>query len=251
MLSTWDHRRHLAVPGPSKATITYAVEHWVACAKESIERHQAFYVALSGGSTPQAIFKALTQSPFKEMVPWGKIHLFWSDERSVPPNHPDSNFKMAMDCGLNTVSIPEHQIHRMIAEDSIENNALAYEATIHRVLKKHPFDLVMLGMGDDGHTASLFPHTQALHVDNRLIVANQVPQKGTWRMTMTYPCINGARHIALYVIGASKKAMVAKILSAPEHLDDYPVQHIGTPTHPALWILDEEAASGLNTKRNK
>jgi len=245
MLKPWDERRRLAVCDDLKSAITYSVEHWLTCAKEAVQRHDAFFVALSGGSTPKAIFHALVQSPFKELIPWKKTHLFWSDERSVPPNHPDSNYKMALDAGLREMPIPESQIHRMIAEEPIEENALAYEAAIHRILGQHPFDLVMLGMGEDGHTASLFPHTQALHVHNRLVVANHIPQKNTWRMTMTYPCLNSAHHIALYVLGDTKKEMVAKVLQGPERPDDYPIQRIGTAHHSALWILDKEAASLL------
>lgn len=249
MLKTWDDRRHLAIPGGSKETINYAVEHWIACAKESIQRHGAFFVALSGGSTPNAIFQAISKTPFKEMLPWNKIHLFWGDERSVPPNHPDSNFHMAMQSGLGALPIPENQIHRMIAEENIEENATAYEAAIGRVLKDQPFDLVMLGMGEDGHTASLFPHTSALHIHNHLVVANHVMQKNTWRMTLTYPCINAARHIAIYVLGASKKAMVTEVFSGAKPPEEHPIQRIGTPGHSALWILDQDAASGLVFKK--
>ncbi len=245
MLKQLDERRRLAICDDAKVAVAYAVEHWLACAQESVQRHDAFFVALSGGSTPKAIFQALVRTPYKEMIPWKKIHLFWSDERCVPPDHPDSNYKMALDAGLKEMPIPEGQIHRMVAEENLEDNALAYEAAMHRILGSHPFDLVMLGMGEDGHTASLFPHTQALHVHNRLVVVNQIPQKNTWRMTMTYPCINSARHIALYVLGASKQEMVATVLQGDDRPDDFPVQRIGTPSHSALWILDKEAASQL------
>jgi 6-phosphogluconolactonase len=249
MLKILNDRWHLALCEDHQAAVRYAVEHWLACAREAVAHHGAFFVALSGGSTPKAIFQALVRSPFKELVPWKHIHLFWSDERSVSPNHSDSNYKMALDAGLKEMPIPENQIHRMIAEENIEENALAYEAAIHRVLGINPFDLIMLGMGEDGHTASLFPHTEALHIHNRSIVANYIPQKGTWRMTMTYPCINSARHIALYVLGSSKKEIVPKIiqgvLQGKETPNAYPIQRIGVPSHHALWILDQEAASQL------
>lgn len=235
----------MAILENTKAAVTYATEHWLACANGAVKKQGAFFVALSGGSTPKAIFETLCVSPFKEMVPWKHIHLFWSDERAVPPNHPDSNYQMAMKAGLEEMPIPKEQIHRMVAEENIEENALAYEATIHRSLQTSPFDLIMLGMGDDGHTASLFPHTQALHTHDHLVAANFIPQKDSWRMTLTYPCLESARHTVVYVLGTSKKHMVAQVLKGQHKPSDYPVQRVGTPQHPALWILDSSAASLL------
>lgn len=245
MLRKWDERRHLAILETQEEAIRYAAEHWLSCAKEAVQRHGAFFVALSGGSTPKAIFERLTRTPFKEMVPWKHIHLFWGDERAVPPEHPDSNYKMAMEAGLKEMPIPPGQIHRMVAESDIEENALAYEATIRRVLGDRSFDLIMLGMGEDGHTASLFPHTKALHSHDHLASANYITQKDTWRMTLTYPCLEAARHTVLYVLGEGKKHMVVEVLKGPYRPDDYPVQRIGTIQHPALWVLDSKAASLL------
>jgi 6-phosphogluconolactonase len=243
VLKTWDERRHLAILDDAKAAVKYATEHWLACANEAVKRHGSFFVALSGGSTPKAIFEALTRSPFKELVPWNHIHLFWGDERSVPPEHPDSNYHMAMKAGLGEMPIPKNQIHRMVAEENIEENALAYEAQIHRSLGPNPFDLIMLGMGEDGHTASLFPHTQALHIHDHRVAANFVPQKNTWRMTLTYPCLEAAKHTVIYVLGEGKKKMVSEVLKGPYKPENYPIQRIGTPQHPALWVLDSSAAS--------
>ncbi len=245
MLTPWDDRRNLVICDDHKAAINYASEHFLACAKESVQRHGAFFVALSGGSTPKSIYETLSKPPFSKLLPWAKIHLFWSDERSVPPDHADSNYKMALDAGFKDMPIPEGHIHRMVAEVNIEENTIAYEANIQRILAGRPFDLIMLGMGDDGHTASLFPHTKGLHVHDDLIIANHIPQKDTWRMTMTFTCINSARHIALYVLGASKKPMVANIFKGPYVPDDHPVQKVGVQGHPALWVLDKESSSGL------
>jgi 6-phosphogluconolactonase len=241
----WDERRYLIVPGDQNATLIFCLEHFIAAAKEAIADHGAFFVALSGGSTPKAIFEHLCESPYKQQLDWNKIELFWSDERSKGPNDPESNYHMAMEAGFNKMPIPPSQIHRMQAEEEIEKNALLYEKKIKEVLKGKPFDLIMLGMGEDGHTASLFPHTEGLKKTGRFVIANYVPQKKTWRMTFTYDCINQAHHIVVYVLGASKKQMLAEVLKSPDDFDLLPSQRIGTKEHKALWIADEAAAALL------
>lgn len=243
----WDDSKEVIIPGNKTATLTFCAEHFIRSASCAIHDHDAFFVALSGGSTPKALFELLTSAAYKDLVQWNKCHLFWSDERAVPCDHPDSNYHMAMQSGLSKMPIPASQIHRMPAEGDIEQAALAYEKTISSVLKRHPFDLIMLGLGEDGHTASLFPSTQALNVKDRLVAANHVPQHDCWRMTFTYPCINQARHIAIYVLGGSKKKIVTEVLFAKAAT--YPIQQVGTPTHKALWILDEDAAEGITSRR--
>ena len=249
----WDDRRDLIVPGNHTASVIFCVNHFVALAKEAIEDHGAFYVALSGGSTPKAIFEHLTiHSPLAESD-WKKIHLFWSDERAVPPTSSESNYKMAMDAGLAKMPIPQGQIHRMNAEEKIEEHALQYEKTIQTTLGSRPFDLIMLGMGDDGHTASLFPHTEGLQATERLVIANYLPDKQVWRMSMTFDCINSARHIAVYVLGAQKKFMLSEVFLSQEDFNRLPVQRVGTRQHKALWIADDAAAMDLmeHIKRKK
>lgn len=242
---TIDRRRNLVVPGDKEATLKYATSHWLDCARKAIADHDAFYVALSGGSTPKALFQRFTHDD----LDWSKVYLFWSDERAVPPDDPDSNYHMAIEeGGLGKLPIPTHQIHRMVAEGDLEEGAKDYERTIKETLGDAPFDLVMLGMGDDGHTASLFPHTDALKVTNRLVVPNHVPQKETWRMTFTYQTINAAETIALYVLGAGKAQVLPKVLKGEEDPLTYPSQKVGTPAHPALWIADEAACSELLQK---
>jgi 6-phosphogluconolactonase len=233
-----DSKRTLIVPGDYTITLAYCADHFVKAAMRAIQQHGAFFVALSGGSTPKALFERISSSPYKEQIDWSKVHLFWSDERSVPPSDPDSNYGMAMHAGLEKMPIPKTQIHRMCAEIDIEKNALAYEETIKKVLQGAPFDLIMLGVGEDGHTASLFPDTEGLKETKRLIIANHVPQKKTWRMTMTFPCLNNAHLTLFYVLGASKKEILSKILPPG---DKYPSQHVGTPNHPALFIADDAA----------
>jgi len=238
----------LIIPGDYDATLHYAVEHFVALCRDAIQDHQAFYVALSGGSTPKAIYELVCQSPRKEEIEWEKVHLFWSDERTVPPDHPDSNFRMAMKAGFAQMDIPPVHIHRMEAETNIEKNAHAYEKTIRKVLDGRAFDLMMLGMGEDGHTASLFPNTEALKIKGRLAVANFVPEKNSWRMTLTFDAINSASHIVFYVMGAAKKEMLARVFSTPISL---PCQKVGTIDNPALWITDEAAGSITSSLSSK
>lgn len=237
-----DSRRELIVPGNYNVTLAFCVDHFIKTAKKAIDDHDAFFVALSGGSTPKAIFERLTSSSFADKIDWTKVHLFWSDERSVPHNDPESNYHMAMQAGFEKMPIPKQQIHRMVAETDIEKNAQLYEKIIYKVLQNKPFDMIMLGMGEDGHTASLFPNTEGLKETKRLVVANHILQKGTWRMSMTFPCINSASCIVFYVLGASKKEMLARVLGQN---NEFPSQHVGTEKNPALWIADDAAAANL------
>jgi len=247
----WDDRRDLIVPGNNTATVIFCVEHFVALAKQAFQDHGAFYVALSGGSTPKAIFEHLTVHSLLSEADWKKVHLFWSDERAVAPTHSDSNYKMAMDAGLAKMPIPRAQIYRMQAEENIEANAQRYEQQIQKILQNRPFDLIMLGMGDDGHTASLFPHTEGLKAKGKLVVANYLPDKKVWRMTLTFDCINSSRNIAVYVLGAQKKFMLSEIFFSPDDFDRLPAQRVGSKEHKALWIADEAAAMELIEKLKK
>ena len=244
-IHSWDGRRDLLIPGDEHSTIDVCVRHFITTCRRSIEDHGAFFVALSGGSTPKAVYKLLTSPPYSEKIDWKKVWLFWGDERSVPPTDSESNYKMAMDAGFGKMPIPKEQIFRMKAEENLEVNALAYENALKNVLNNRPLDLVILGMGDDGHTASLFPQTEGLKVKNRLVIGNYVPQKNTWRMTLTYEAINSAHHIVIYVIGASKRQTLIEVFQTEENFERYPIQLIGTKENKALWILDEQAASDL------
>lgn len=230
----------LIVPGDHDVTIKYASDHFITLARTAIADHNAFYVALSGGSTPREIYETLALAPYDTEIDWEKVHLFWSDERNVPPDHPDSNYRMAMKAAFKKLDVPPEHIHRMKAEENIEQNALDYEKQIRKTLQGRSFDLVMLGMGEDGHTASLFPGTEALQSKGRLAVANTVPQKNTERMTLTFECINSAAHIVFYVLGEAKKEMLHKVFTTAPQL---PCQKAGTDVNPALWIADDAAAA--------
>lgn len=238
----WDDTKNIVIPGDQPATIEFCVKHFVYCAEQAIESHGKFFVALSGGSTPKAIY-ALLSTTYAHSIDWSKVYLFWSDERSVAPDHPDSNYHMAMSSGFSKLPIPPEHVFRMQAEESIKENAKAYEAQIQKTLKGAPFDLIMLGMGEDGHTASLFPNTEALKEHYHDVVANYVPQKETWRMTLTFKCINRARNIAIYLLGDSKKETFKQIFLEKDPVLLPPAAHVGSKEHPALWILDKSASS--------
>lgn len=239
-IAPWDDRRDYIISGNESETIAFAAQHWIHSAQRAILQKGRFAVALSGGSTPKAIYEILSKTT---AIDWTKVWLFWSDERAIPPDHADSNYHMAMTF-FKKHPIPPNQIFRMKTESEIEKHALEYEEAIRHHLGKHLFDLVMLGVGEDGHTASLFPHTTALEQNERLVVANFLPEKKTWRMTFTFPSINGSSHIAIYALGMQKQTIVPKVLDAAI-ISPYPASRIGTLEHKALWILDNNAAQYL------
>lgn len=240
LIKQWDERRSLMIFETAEELVTASASHFAYIVKSAIAERGKSFVALSGGSTPQAIFQKLTKKQLLLPEEWERLHLFWSDERAVPPDHPDSNYRMAMDAGFKNMPIPPHQIYRMHAEKDIEQNALTYEQALPDF-----FDLIMLGMGEDGHTASLFPHTAALHLDQR-IAANFVPSKQAWRMTMTFPCLHKTRHLIVYTMGDAKKEMLRTLFCSPCNPDQYPAQGVGTKACPAVWFVDREAASLLD-----
>jgi 6-phosphogluconolactonase len=247
----FDDRRDIAIPGNARETTLFCAEQFLKIGNAAIQERGVFNAALSGGSTPKAIFQLLASPELRSQIDWKNVVLFWSDERNVLPDDPQSNYKMAMDAGFASLPLKKENIHRMPAEGEAieaEDAAKEYEKLILKLVPKASFDFVMLGMGEDGHTASLFPKTHGLHAEERLTIVNFVPQLNTWRMTLTYECINQSKNISIYVIGKNKAAMVKKVLSAPSEPDEFPIQKIGTRKHKALWILDTDAASELSSE---
>lgn len=223
-------------------------------AKESLEKQGRFLVALSGGSTPKGMFGILAQPPFQDAFDWAKCHLFWSDERSVPPDHADSNFKMAYDHLLTKVPIQHDQVHRMKGEaGDLGQAAREYQETIARVLgntqgpaSPPAFDLIYLGMGGDGHTASLFPHTTALKETQAWVVSNVVPKLNTTRLTFTYPLINSARKVVFLAAGKDKASPLARVLEGPPDCENYPSQGVQTVNGIVYWLIDQDAGGQLS-----
>ncbi|WP_201456939.1 6-phosphogluconolactonase [Chlamydia sp. 17-3921] len=217
--------------------VDLACKDWIASANKSIKSRGAFYVALSGGSTPQAIYREIVQNK-KKLLDTRKIFLFWGDERNVSTISAESNYGQAMSI-LRELNIPEEQIFRMKVESP--DGARQYQSTIESVVPECRFDMIMFGIGEDGHTLSLFPNTSALEEKKRLVVFNEVHQLETTRMTLTFPCVQQGRHLVVYVSGANKKDIVKTLLfSKDKESENFPIERIGTPRTPLFWILSPD-----------
>ena len=212
-----------------------------------------FTVALSGGSTPKRLYELLAGPPWRDAIDWGSVEIFFGDERTVPPDDPDSNYRMAREAMLDTLPIPASRVHRMEAErQNLDVAALAYEATLARVfgvpaggVTPPCFDLVFLGMGPDGHTASLFPYTAGLRETRRWCIPNWVPQHDTHRMTLTYPVLNHAAEVIFLVAGADKAEPLAEVLEGAPDAERLPSQRIRPVCGRLLFLADGAAAAKL------
>ncbi len=208
-----------------------------------------FTVALSGGSTPKAMYSILAEKPFADSLPWRSIYFFWGDERCVPPDHADSNYRMANETLLSKVPVPQENIFRIPAEDQDHERAAGnYSATLRKFFAEEwpHLDLVFLGMGADGHTASLFPGTAALRVKDRIAAANYVQRLQAWRITHTAEAINRALNIIFLVAGLDKAATLKEVIEGPRDPEKYPSQLIEPNYNSLLWMVDEAAASRLS-----
>ena len=217
---------------------------------KAIEEKGAFRVALSGGSTPKRMFAILAEAPFAAQIEWSKVHLFWSDERSVPLDHPDSNFKTAKTLLIDRVGLLGANIHPMLAEPHFSDGGRDYEISIARDFglsvdgPPPSFDLIYLGMGSDAHTASLFPGTEALKESKRWVVRNSVPKLSTTRLTFTYPLINAAHSVCFLVSGGDKAEPLREVLQGSKNLDKFPSQGVA-PVGDLLWFCDQPALAQL------
>ena len=230
-----------------------AARLFVGCAQDAVKLRGRFFVSLAGGSTPKALYRLLAEDgAVREAVPWPDVHVFWGDERHVPPTHDDSNFRMAYEALVGRVRIPPRQIHRIEAEEpDAKHVALVYEQTLRTAFdlaeREWPsFDLVLLGMGEDGHTASLFPGSTAVHEQTRMVVAPFVEKFGLYRITLTPPVFMHARTTAVLVAGAGKARTLRDVLEGPLVLDQYPIQCLRTSAGGVTWLVDAEAASALS-----
>ncbi len=220
-----------------------AVQRWVELANESIRARNSFHVALAGGSTPKPVYELLQ----RENLDWDKIHLYWGDERDVPPDHPDSNYRMAREALIDHVPIPDTNVHPIHVQPDIETTVVAYRQELENVNRgangQPCFDLIMLGVGDDGHIASLFPESSALTVNDSPVVSVYVEKLNNWRVTLTYPVLNTARYLMLLVSGETKAPVVARVFGS-ETERKFPVQKLA-PQGRIEWYLDRAAASEL------
>lgn len=232
------HEVHLC---PTEEALHQAVvEDFRAAVEATLSIYEDVHAVLAGGRTPRGAYTLLAQKG--RDLPWERIHLYWSDERAVPPDHPLSNYRMVWETLLKEVSIPPENVHRIPGEQPPEKAAVLYEAVLARLPR--PFDWVLLGLGPDGHTASLFPGTQAIHETRRRAMAVYAPAQKQWRITLTPPVFNAAARVRFLVTGESKAPAIRAVISGPYHPDRWPAQ-ILHPPRPIRWFLDTGAAALL------
>jgi 6-phosphogluconolactonase len=229
-----------------------AASRFVRLANESVKNNGRFAVALSGGSTPKLLFSLLASDPsLRSQVPWDRTHFFWGDERYVPPDHPDSNYRMANEAMLSKVPVPAANVRRVRTElPDAHQAADDYEQTLRDFFGLGAghfprFDLVLLGMGPDGHTASLFPDTEALRERSRWVVANWVPKFGSYRITLTLPVLNNAACVMFLAGGADKAEVLRAVLGNEAGPDKYPAQLVRPVNGKLVWLVNRDAAGRL------
>ncbi len=243
-------REILVVENPDELS-SRAAQEFVRQAGEVVQVKGFFTVALSGGSTPKGLYAMLASEQYRERVPWSKVHLFWGDERCVSPEHPDSNYCMTRALLLDKVPIPKENIHRIPAEQEDHiHAAMEYEQTIraffHTETGRLPrFDLIILGMGEDGHTASLFPRTSTLKETDRLVSANYIEKLGAYRLTLTVPVINQAANVLFLISGESKASVLKEVFEGEYQPQQLPSQLIRPANGRLLFMVDRMAASKL------
>jgi 6-phosphogluconolactonase len=225
-----------------------AISLFIKLAQKALLDRGSFSVALSGGSTPRQVYAGLANVEHQDQLDWRVIHLFFGDERHVPANHRESNFRMVQETLLNKVPLLDENIHRVKTELDPRLAAFEYEEALRAFFNGAwpRFDLVFLGMGTDGHTASLFPNTAGLNEEQRWFIANWVPSQDAWRLTLTKNAINAARNIVVLVSGSSKAQMLSQVLTGEYDPYHKPIQLIQPVDGEMIWLIDQEAAMGLN-----
>jgi 6-phosphogluconolactonase len=229
-----------------------AANYIVRVAKESVAAHGRFTLALSGGSTPKKLYGLLASEPYRDQIDWALVEIFWSDERCVPPDNAESNYHMAQEVMLSKLPIAASQIHRVPADEADRDAASqAYTQEIQRIISSAgvpSFDLIQLGMGPEGHTASLFPHQASLHEQQRLVIPVTVPKPPPPRLTFTPPLLNAAIHVLFLVTGAEKDEAVQAVLEGLYQPEEYPAQIVRPTQGEVTWMLDTAAAGKLHQK---
>lgn len=238
------------LPTPKDVALE-AANRIVKAAKEAVATTGSFSIALSGGSTPKALYELLSAEPYRSQMPWGDVEIYFGDERCVPPDHKDSNFKMAKEALLSKVPIPATSVYRMEGELEAPAAAEKYRRIVdERFSDGGGIDVVLLGMGDDGHTASIFPGTEATREASRSVIGYFAENSSTgksWRVTMTAPLINRSREVMFLICGASKEKRLAEVLEGPRDPSRLPSQLI-QPSPGKLIFLIDSAAAGMQSE---
>jgi 6-phosphogluconolactonase len=224
---------------------------FIARVQEALREKETCTVVLAGGATPRGLYSLLAgDESFRARVQWGKIDFFWGDERQVPPDHPESNFRMANEMLLSKVPVPADHVHRIRGEEpEARKTAGEYEEVLRSFSRPKPggipdLDFILLGMGADGHTASLFPGTEALKEQNRLVAANWVPGLNAHRLTMTLPLLNNAKYVLFLVTGEEKAETLRRVLEEKNN-EALPAGLIRPAHGRCLWLADRSAAKLL------
>ena len=231
-----------------KLTLAYAIrDQFVNLSSSAAILGTRFNVALSGGNTPGLFLESLATNPYVRTIPWECVHVYWGDERCVPPDHPDSNFGMTKRALLDHVEIPKKNIHRIRGETEVKKEVCRYSKEIKTNLPTHEnsfpeFDWILLGVGVDGHTASLFPNTQALQERKAICTSSIHPQTGQRRISLTLPTINTAKKVSFCVTGKLKRTVIHEILSRKEGFKRYPAALVKPYNEQLEWYVDEAAA---------
>jgi 6-phosphogluconolactonase len=246
--------REIRILADGAAIAKRAAQEFVQAAGAAVSARGSFNVALAGGSTPKALYGLLVNDPaLRSQVPWDKTHLFFGDERHVPPDHPDSNFRMASEAMISKSPLKREQVTRIKGEyPDADQAALEYEKALrdyfHLKSEDYPnFDLLLVGMGNEGHTLSLFPGTKALHADGRIAVRNWVGKLDTDRITLTAPAASNSAEILFMVTGADKAPALKSVLEGPFEPEQLPAQSLQPKNGKLLWLVDAAAGSMLTT----
>ena len=246
----------LTVADDAAALADTAAGRMTAIVEEAARAHGAAMVSLTGGHTPQHLYERLAdrEGPWRERIPWPRVHLFWGDERHVPPDHPDSNYRMACESLVAKIPIPPAQVHRMRGELPDEEAARAYEIELGDALRAagrtdQTFDLMLLGLGPDAHIASLFPASPVLNERTRRVAAPWAPHLNAYRITLTPPALLDSRHILMLVAGAEKAEAVAAAIEGPPDVMRWPAQLLRAADDRVEWLIDRPAAQGLRARR--
>lgn len=227
----------------------HAAEHWIEIGQQAIKQKGLLHIALSGGSTPKQIHQIITDTNHIDQLDWSRVHFYFGDERCVPPQHADSNYRMANETLFSKIPCPAENIHRMQGEIDPASAAQDYAKILQEYLPRNDsgeafLDIVLLGMGPDGHTASLFPDTAALKVKHTSVTENYVEQLHAWRITLTYPMLNSAQHILILAHGEEKNPVLKHILASPT-AHEFPIQDI-KPNGKLFWYLDDKASKNID-----
>ena len=234
----------------AEAVAHEAARRWVEIAQAAVAERGAFRIALSGGNTPRRLYELMASAPWRDQAPWPQSFVFWGDERRVPPSHPDSDYRMARETLLDHVPVPPGHIFRMFGEELANSAKQDYEEKLRRHFGLRAgewprFDMILLGLGKDGHIASIFPGTRAISDLSNMVVVYEVPQLRSERMTLTFPVINHARNIIFLVTGEEKAPALAAVFGDVQKPSTFPAQGVQPVDGSLVWLVDEAAASLL------